>query len=267
MTYSIVALDSTTGQLGIAVQSKAFAVGSAVPWLMAGVGAVATQASANLHFGPRGLELLKEGYSPADAISELLAGDEGRKIRQIGIVDAQGRSATYTGPNCLHWAGGLAAEGWAIQGNVLAGAEVVEAMAEAYTTTQAPFAERLLAALAAGQEAGGDIRGQQSAALLIRGQNPASPNGLIADLRVDDHHAPIEELIRIYHVGQRMMAAYRGEYIDYAGDIVYSAEQLMQKLQVPSLQGLADRLGVPDAIRGRKISQAFRQAIYVERQK
>lgn len=267
MTFSIVALDSATGQLGIAVQSKAFAVGSAVPWILPSVGAVATQASVNLHYGPRGLDLLKQGYSPEEAIAELTGSDEGRKIRQLGIVDAQGRSATYTGANCLDWAGGLTGDGWACQGNILAGSQVVAAMAQAYTTSEAPFAERLLAALVAGQEAGGDIRGQQSAALMIRGNNPASPVGLICDLRVDDHHTPIEELIRIYHVAQRVKAAWTGDYTDYAGDIIYSAEQLMQKLAVPSLQGLADRLGVKDAIRGRKISHAFRQAIYAERQK
>jgi uncharacterized Ntn-hydrolase superfamily protein len=267
MTFSIVAFDAATGQLGVAVQSKAFAVGRAVPWLQAGVGAVATQANANPHYGPRGLVLLQAGYSPADALAELTQSDPGRKIRQVGIVDAQGRAATYTGENCLDHARGLAGDGWACQGNILASPDVVTAMAEAYTTTRAPFAERLLAALVAGQEAGGDVRGMQSAGLRIVGQNPNHPEGMLVDLRVDDHHSPIEELIRVYHVGQKAMEAVRGDYICYAGDIVYSAEFLMQKLHIPSLQGLADHLGIPDAIRGRKISQPFRQAIYAERQK
>ena len=267
MTFSIVAFDAATGQLGVAVQSKAFAVGRAVPWLQAGVGAVATQANANPHYGPRGLELLKAGYSPADALAELTQADPGRKIRQVGMVDAQGRAATYTGENCLDHARGLAGDGWACQGNILASADVVTAMAEAYTTTQAPFAERLLAALAAGQEAGGDVRGMQSAALRIVGPNPNRPVGMLNDLRVDDHHSPIEELIRIYHVGQKAKEAFAGEFICYAGDIVYMADQLMQKLRIPSLQGLADYLGVADAIHGRKISVQFRRAIDAEREK
>lgn len=267
MTFSIVAFDPATGQLGIAVQSKAFAVGSAVPWLAAGVGAVATQANTNQHFGPRGLELLASGRKPSDVIQELTAADEGYKIRQVGIVDAQGRSATYTGENCMHWAGGLSASGWACQGNILAGPRVLEAMAQVYTTTEAPFAERLLAALAAGQEAGGDSRGMQSAALRIAGKNPNSPTGIITDLRVDDHHSPIDELIRIYHVGQKIRANFAGDWVDYAGDVVLSAEQIMQKLHIPSLQRLAEHLGVPDAIHGRKISQKFHQAIHAERQK
>jgi uncharacterized Ntn-hydrolase superfamily protein len=267
MTFSLVAYDSATHQLGIVVQSKAFAVGSIVPWLLPGVGAVATQANANLHLGPRGLALLREGRHPSEVVEQLLESDEGRKVRQLGIVDAQGRSATYTGPNCLDWAGGLSAEGWACQGNILAGKQVVEAMAEAYATTAGPFAERLLAALAAGQEAGGDIRGMQSAALKIVGENPNHPEGVLLDVRVDDHHAPIEELIRIYHVGQKLREATTGEWSDYAGDMIYVAEQLMQRLHIPSLQGLAEHLGVPEAIHGRKISQAFRQAINAARAK
>ncbi|MDF2629309.1 MAG: hypothetical protein K0R39_3140 [Symbiobacteriaceae bacterium] len=267
MTFSIVAFDAATGQLGCAVQSKAFAVGSRVPWLQAGVGAVATQANVNPHYGSRGLELLRAGHTPADAIAGLTQSDPGYKIRQVGIVDVQGRSATYTGENCLEHARGLAGDGWACQGNILASADVVTAMAEAYTTTQAPFAERLLAALAAGQEAGGDARGMQSAALRIAGHNPNQPDGILIDLRVDDHHSPIEELIRIYHVRQKAIEAVTGDYICYAGDIVYIADQLMQKLHIPSLQGLAEHLGVHDAISGRKISQQFRQAIDAERQK
>lgn len=267
MTFSIVAFDAATGQLGIAVQSKAFAVGRGVPWLQAGVGAVATQANTNVQYGPRGLELLRAGHSPAEAVRELIESDPARKVRQVGIVDAQGRAATYTGENCLDHAKGLAGDGWTCQGNILASADVVTAMAEAYTTTQAPFAERLLAALAAGQEAGGDARGMQSAALRIVGENPNHPHGMLIDLRVDDHHSPIEELIRIYHVGEKAKEAFAGDYICYAGDIVYMADQLMQKLHIPSLQGLAEYLGVADAIHGRKISRQFRQAIDAERQK
>ncbi|HYF95210.1 MAG TPA: DUF1028 domain-containing protein [Symbiobacteriaceae bacterium] len=267
MTFSIVAYDAATEQLGIAVQSKAFAVGSLVPWLLPGVGAVATQANVNIDYGPRGLALLKEGNSPADVIGLLTKDDEGRKVRQIGVVDVQGRSATYTGENCLDCAGGLRGEGWACQGNILAGPRVVEAMAEAYTNTAAPFPERLLAALSAGQEAGGDIRGMQSACLRVVGKNPNRSDGILADLRVDDHHTPIEELIRVYHVWQKIVATNTDEWIDYAGDIVLISEQLMHKLHIPGLQGLADHLGIPEAIHGRKISQKFRRAIYSERQK
>ncbi|HLN64953.1 MAG TPA: DUF1028 domain-containing protein [Symbiobacteriaceae bacterium] len=267
MTYSMAAFDPATGQLGVVVQSKAFTVGSMVPWALPGVGAVATQANVNIHFGPRGLDLLKEGLAPDQVIERLLADDEGRKVRQIGVVDARGRSANYTGENCLRWAGALHGENWTCQGNILTGPRVVEAMAEAYTRASGSLADRLLAALSAGQEAGGDARGMQSAALLVVGENSGHPEGRLIDLRVDDHHAPIEELHRLYHIHQKLHENWSSEWCDYAGDLVLIAEQLMQMRQIASLQKLAEALHVPDAIHGRKISSAFRRAIFEERQK
>ena len=199
-TFSIVAVDKETGELGVAVQSKFVAVGSVVPWAKAGVGAVATQAWANTGYGPRGLKLMGEG-KPAEAVVELLtAEDERRALRQIGVVDGEGRAATYTGAECQDWAGGKTGVGYAVQGNILVGAEVVEAIAEVFEKTEGVLAERLLAALEAGQAAGGDKRGRQSAALLVvrEGWGYSGFNDRFRDLRVDDHPQPIEELKRVY---------------------------------------------------------------------
>jgi uncharacterized Ntn-hydrolase superfamily protein len=267
MTFSVVAIDSATGQLGVAVQSKAFAVGTVVPWAMPGVGAVATQASTNLHYGPQALALLKEGMHPDAVIQRVTQADPGRKVRQLGMVDAQGRAAHYTGEHCLSWAGALRGDGWVCQGNTLAGPRVVDAMAETFVTTVGPLAERLLAALAEGQEAGGDSRGMQAAALLIVGANPSDPQGRVIDLRVDDHHTPIEELTRLYHICQRQQDQWAGDWSEYTGDLALLSEQLMRLRHIPSLQHLAEALSVPDGIKGRKISRKFREAILAERQK
>jgi uncharacterized Ntn-hydrolase superfamily protein len=166
-TFSIVAVDLEAGQLGVAVQSKFLSVGAAVPWLEGGIGAVATQAWANTSFGPRGLALLRGGANPQQAIDAMLADDEGRTRRQVGIVDARGRSATYTGGECTPWAGGVSGDGFAAQGNILAGPAVVDGLVSGFTGANGTLADRLLAALRAAQAAGGDKRGQQSAALAI----------------------------------------------------------------------------------------------------
>jgi uncharacterized Ntn-hydrolase superfamily protein len=201
-TFSIAAADPPAGEVGVAVASKFLAVGSVVPWVTAGVGAVATQAMANVAYGPRGLGLLAQGVSPESAIEEMTAADAGRDLRQLGMVDAAGRSATYTGPGCLSWAGGRAGPGYACQGNILAGPQVVDAMAEAFEAAGGTLAERLMAALEAGDAAGGDRRGRQSAALYVA--RPAGGylgmNDRFIDLRVDDHEAPIPELRRILGV-------------------------------------------------------------------
>ncbi|MFZ5827944.1 MAG: DUF1028 domain-containing protein [Bacillota bacterium] len=267
MTYSFAAIDRETGQIGIVVQSKAFAVGMAVPWARPKVGAICTQANTNMKFGPDGLALLEQGVSPKEVISRLLQEDEGRKIRQIGVLDASGQAANYTGENCMAWAGGLTGDGWTAQGNILAGPQVLEAMAAAYTEERGSLAERLLDALKAGQEAGGDIRGMQSAALLVVGEGAQHPEGKLIDLRVDDHPKPIDELIRIYHVRKKLWDSWTGEYVEYQGDIILMTEQLMRMRQIPSLKALAERLGIEDAIRGSKISQRFLRAIANERQK
>ena len=198
-TFSIVAFDPATESLGVAVQSKFLAVGAVVPWARAGVGAIATQALANTGYGPRGLELLAQGLSPEEVARRLLAEDEGREDRQFGIVDARGRSAAFTGSRCFEWAGHVTGPGFAVQGNILAGPAVVEAMADAYQRTTGDLASRLLAALHAGQKAGGDRRGRQSAAILIvREQGGYGGfNDRYMDLRVDDHPDPIGELERL----------------------------------------------------------------------
>src|SRR5215216_7650554 len=163
-TYSIVACDLEAGQWGVAVQSKFLSVGSVVPWAEPQVGAVATQAYANPRYGPQGLEKLRAGKPAQEVVDELTEADEGRSQRQLGVVDAQGGSATFTGEECLDWAGGRTGEGYAAQGNILVSAETVDALAETFESSSGPLARRLIDCLAAAQEAGGDSRGQQSAA-------------------------------------------------------------------------------------------------------
>jgi uncharacterized Ntn-hydrolase superfamily protein len=204
-TYSIAACDLEAGQWGVAVQSKFLSVGSVVPWAEPGVGAIATQAYANPRYGPNGLALLREGKSAQEAVDELTAADEGREHRQLGIVDAKGRAATYTGGECYDWAGGRTGEGYAAQGNILVSAGTVDALAETFERNEGlPLAERLLDCLAAAQAAGGDKRGQQSASLLIveRDGGYAQLSDIVVDLRVEDHERPIEELQRIYRLHQ-----------------------------------------------------------------
>ena len=164
-TFSVVGADPKTGDVGVAVASKFLAVGSVVPFAKAGVGAVATQSFANTTYGPRGLELLARKLHPQEVIRRLTASDKGRDQRQVGIVDARGRSATFTGKQCIAWAGGIAGENFAVQGNILTGEEVVKAMVEALQTAEGDLALKLIAALEAGERAGGDSRGQQSAAM------------------------------------------------------------------------------------------------------
>ncbi|MEM0096678.1 MAG: DUF1028 domain-containing protein [Candidatus Bathyarchaeia archaeon] len=198
-TYSIVAYDFETGELGVAVQSRYFSVGSVVPWAEAGVGAVATQSFVNVSYGPRGLELLERGLTAREVVEKLVGEDEGREYRQLGVVDAKGNAATYTGSKCLEWAGGRTGRGYAAQGNILANENVVRAMAEAYESARGSLAERLVAALDAGENAGGDARGKQSAALLVV-KKDAGRGGYgdrFIDLRVEDHTDPVSELKRL----------------------------------------------------------------------
>lgn len=202
MTFSIAACDPATGDLGIAVASKFLAVGAVVPWAQAGVGAVATQAAANTIYGSRGLELLRAGLDPAQTIERLRADDAAPgeiSARQIGVVDAAGRATSFTGPDCQAWAGGRVGAGYACQGNILAGSEVVAALAETFERARGELPERLLEALAAGQAAGGDRRGQQSAALLVVRDKGGygGRNDRWIDARVDDHRQPIDELRRL----------------------------------------------------------------------
>ncbi len=199
MTFSIVAADTDANEIGIAVESKFLSVGAVVPWVRAGAGAIATQAFANTAFGPRGLDMLTAGHAPADVAAALVKTDDNRDDRQFGIVDVAGRAATFTGEKCITWAGGIAGTNFAAQGNILAGAAVVDALATTFAKSSGPLADRLIGALRAGQAAGGDKRGQQSAALIIEkpGGGYAGFNDRYVDLRVDDHPAPIEELARL----------------------------------------------------------------------
>jgi uncharacterized Ntn-hydrolase superfamily protein len=204
-TYSIAACDLLAGQWGVATQSKFLAVGSIVTWAEPHVGAIATQAYANPRYGPHGLELLREGLSGEEVVDRLTSADEGREHRQLGVVDAEGRAATYTGSECYEWAGGRTGTGYAAQGNILVSRETVDALAETFDgSVGKPLAERLMDCLDAAQAAGGDSRGQQSAALLVVEKNGGYANlsDVVVDLRVDDHERPLEELRRLYGLHQ-----------------------------------------------------------------
>ncbi|MGA9348211.1 MAG: DUF1028 domain-containing protein [Anaerolineae bacterium] len=198
-TFSIVAYDPENGDLGVAVQSKFLSVGAVVPWAKAGVGAVATQSWANTTYGSEGLRLMAEGLSAQEALEKLVEADEGRDRRQAGMVDAHGNAAAYTGKECFAWAGHIVGEGFACQGNILVSEETVQAMARVFEDSEGELADRLVAALEAGQEAGGDRRGRQSAALLVVREKGGYGgfNDRYVDLRVDDHPTPIQELKRL----------------------------------------------------------------------
>jgi uncharacterized Ntn-hydrolase superfamily protein len=201
-TYSIVARDTITGDMGVAVQSNWFSVGSIVSWGEAGVGVVVTQSFVNVSFGPRGLELLKSGLTAQQVIDSLIAADEGRDVRQLAIVDAKGNAAAYTGKNCIPEAGHIAGNNFSVQANLMLNNTVWKAMAAAFQRTKGPLAERMIAALEAAQNEGGDIRGQQSAAILV--VNGTSTGKIwedrIIDLRVEDHPNAVEEIKRVLKV-------------------------------------------------------------------
>lgn len=205
MTFSIVAADVGSGDMGVAVASKFPSVGAVVPWARAGAGAVATQSWANTAFGVQGLELMGSGLSAETTLDRLLAADEGREKRQVGLIDARGGAATFTGTECMTWAGGIAGEGFACQGNILTGEQVVAAMAEAFARAEGDLVDRLLSALVAGDSAGGDRRGRQSAALLVvrEAGGYEGGNDRYVDVRVDDHPAAVSELARVFDVYDR----------------------------------------------------------------
>jgi uncharacterized Ntn-hydrolase superfamily protein len=203
-TYSIAACDLDEGQWGVATQSKFLSVGSVVPWAEPAVGAIATQAYANPRYGPQGLELLRQGLSADEVVERLTTADDGRDHRQLGVVDGQGRGASYTGAECLDWAGGRTGECYAAQGNILVSAETVDAIAETFEASSGPLAERLMDCLDAAQAAGGDRRGQQSAALLVveKDAGYAGLSDVVVELRVEDHERPLEELRRLFGLHQ-----------------------------------------------------------------
>ena len=206
MTWSIIARDSATGHFGIAVATRFFAVGARVPHIAAGVGGIATQALVNPYYGIDGVALLREGREPRDIVETLTATDAGRESRQLHIMDASGRIAAHTGRECVDWCGHIEGDGFSIAGNMLAGAQVLDHTAGAYTEHKAlPFAQRLIAALVAGEAAGGDKRGKQSAALVIYGEEEWSD----LDLRVDDHSDPLAELARLERVSREHWVHFR----------------------------------------------------------
>jgi uncharacterized Ntn-hydrolase superfamily protein len=201
-TFSIVACDTATGEIGVAVASRSFDVGTRVPWVRAGVGAIATQADTREAFGPRGLAMLGAGVEPRDVLDSLLVDDAGRDNRQIGVVSAYGRAACFTGNKCSAWAGGIVGAGFAIQGNLLAGQQVAREMERAFRETPGELSAKLLAALVAGQAAGGDKRGQQSAALLVVRASDQYPQyrERYVNLKVEDHARALDELTRLYRL-------------------------------------------------------------------
>ena len=206
MTWSIIARDETTGRFGIAVATKFFAVGSRVPYIASGFGAIATQALVNPYYGIDGLKLLRAGKSPRDIVETLIAADGGQGSRQLHVMDAAGHIASHTGKDCVDWCGHVEGDDFSIAGNMLAGPQVLDETAKAYTYANAlPFAQRLIAALLAGEAAGGDKRGKQSAALLIHGNDEWSD----LDLRVDDHVDPLAELARLEQVSRERWVHFR----------------------------------------------------------
>lgn len=257
-TYSIVGCDLEARQWGVAVQSKFLAVGSVVPWAEPEVGAVATQAYANPRYGPHGLALLREGLSAEEAVERLTGADEGRAERQLGIVDSEGRSATYTGESCLDWAGGRTGPGYAAQGNILVGEETVTALATTFeANAQLPLVQRLIECLAAAQAAGGDRRGQQSASLLVMQKDGgyAGLSDVLVDLRVDDHERPIQELRRIYGIHRLLFEpSPREDWLPVEGELRDEVGERLARLGYESLdawagvENLEERVDGDDAI-------------------
>ena len=257
-TYSIVACDLEARQWGVAVQSKFLAVGSVVPSAEPAVGAIATQAYANPRYGPDGLALLREGLTASEVVEQLTAADEGRAERQVGVVDAGGGSASWTGPDCPDWAGGRTGPGYAAQGNILVGEETVEALAKTFeATARLPLVQRLIECLVAAQAAGGDRRGQQSASLLVveRDGGYAGLSDTLVDLRVDDHARPIEELRRIHAIHDRLFGASpREDWLPLEAELRTEVNERLERLGYETLdawagvENLEERVDGDDAI-------------------
>src|SRR6187455_1306886 len=233
-TYSICACDLDAGQWGVATQSKFLAVGSVVPWAAPHVGAIATQSYANPRYGPAGLELLREGLSAEEVVERLTAADGDRAHRQLGVVDGEGRAATFTGDECHAWAGGRTGSGYAAQGNILVSGATVDALAETFEATGGrPLAERLLDCLDAAEAAGGDSRGRQSAALLVveRDGGYANLSDVLVDLRVDEHPDPLVELRRIYRMHDALFGSTpRDEWLPVDDALRAELDELLQRV-------------------------------------
>ncbi|HZS31156.1 MAG TPA: DUF1028 domain-containing protein [Gaiellaceae bacterium] len=242
-TYSIAACDLEAKQWGVAVQSKFLAVGAVVPWAEPEVGAIATQAYANPSYGPNGLVLLRDGLSAQEVVDRLVGEDDGRDQRQLGVVDGNGGSASFTGSECNEWAGGRTGDGYAAQGNILVGAETVDALAVTFEANpQLPLVQRLIECLAAAQTAGGDRRGQQSASVLVVERNGgyAGLSDSLVDLRVDDHEKPIQELRRIYGLHRRLFEVTpREDWLPLEGELGAEVKERLASLGHDSLAGWA----------------------------
>jgi uncharacterized Ntn-hydrolase superfamily protein len=229
-TYSIVALDETTGELGVAVQSHWFSVGALVPWAQAGVGAVATQSFIKVAYGPEGLQLMREGKTAEEALTILLDQDEGKAVRQVGMVDAIGNIAVHTGKNCIDFAGHIVGKNYTVQANLMEKSTVPEAMANAFESTSGELADRMLAALEAAQNEGGDLRGKQSAAMLIVSGKPTgiSYKDVVLDLRIEDHPTPIKELKRLIRIHKAYIHANKGDHYMETGQIELALKEYDQ---------------------------------------
>jgi len=253
-TFSIAACDLHAKQWGVAVQSKFLAVGFVVPWAEPEVGAIATQAYANPSYGPNGLALLREGLSAGEVVERLIAEDEGRDERQLGVVDASGTAAAWTGPDCNDWAGHRTGPCYSAQGNILVSGETVDALAETFeATADTLLADRLLAALASAQAAGGDSRGEQSAALLVvqREGGYATLSDVLVDLRVDDHEHPIDELARLYELHQQLFGRTPlRDWLPLEGDLRAEVDERLARLGYDSLDAWAGVENLEERVNG-----------------
>jgi uncharacterized Ntn-hydrolase superfamily protein len=271
-TFSIAAYDPENGDLGIAVQSKFLSVGAVVPWAKAGVGAIATQSWANTTYGPEGLRLMAEGLSAQETLEKLIEADEGRDRRQAGMVDAYGNAAAYTGKGCFAWAGHIVGEGFACQGNILVSEETVQAMARAFEGSHGELADRLVAALEAGQEAGGDSRGQQSAALLVVREKGGYGgfNDRYLDLRVDDHPTPIQELKRL--LGLHKLYFYKSkpeDLLPLEGEVAREVQEILSELgyysgQINGLYDEATRQTLFDFSGIENLEERWQEGAYID---
>lgn len=253
-TYSICACDLEAGQWGVATQSKFLAVGSVVPWAAPHVGALATQSYANPRYGPDGLALLTDGLSAEGVVDRLTAADPDRELRQLGVVDSEGRAATFTGSGCHDWAGGRTGPGYAAQGNILVSGEVVGALAATFEATAGTaLAQRLLACLDAAQAAGGDRRGQQSAALLVveRDGGYAGLSDTLLDLRVDDHARPLEELRRLTAMHELLFGSTpRHEWLPLEGELAREVADRIRRLGHETLASWAGVANLEERVEG-----------------
>jgi uncharacterized Ntn-hydrolase superfamily protein len=268
-TFSIAACDLEEGQWGVAVQSKFLAVGSVVPWAEPQVGAIATQAYANPSYGPKGLALLREELGARQVVEQLIAGDDDRDGRQVGVVDVSGTGAAWTGSDCLDWAGHRTGPCYSAQGNILVSGATVDALAETFEATEGrPLAERLLEALAAAQAAGGDSRGEQSAALLVVERNGgyAALSDVLVDLRVDDHEHPISELARVYALHDQLFGRTPRRYwLPLEGELRAEVDERLGQLGHDSLDAWAGVANLEERVDGDKeidpvVLEALREA-------